>query len=78
VSALALAAWLGSTSRPRTCLFVPAVIDTESRRFYNSPTFSDIKLKFPRSKIVIHAHKVILAAGSGFFKRKLLLEVCIV
>jgi len=45
-------------------------VNTESRRFYNSPVCSDIKLKFSRLKGVVHAHKVILAAGSGYFDRK--------
>ena len=49
------------------------MVNTEPRRFHNSPTCSDIKLRLqlPRTEgIVLHAHKIILAAGSGYFNRK--------
>lgn len=49
-------------------------IDTDSCRFYDSPTCSDVKIVlsnlFGTDTVVIHAHRVILAAGSGYFNRK--------
>ena len=49
-------------------------IDTDSCRFYDSPTCSDVKIvvlnMFGMETVVIHAHRIILAAGSGYFNRE--------
>jgi hypothetical protein len=49
--------------------------DTDPRRLYNIEEFSDMQLRFPRpngrKRMTIHAHKAILAAGSGYFRREL-------
>jgi hypothetical protein len=66
------ATWLDSRSEPQPT-HLAWHDSTESRRFYNSPECSDVKIKLniPYTEgVVVHAHWIILAAGSGYFKRK--------
>ena len=46
--------------------------DIGLRRFYHLEVFSDVIINIPEGDEV-YAHKVVLAAGSGYFRRELML-----